>query len=60
MARLHRRSAGIVWLNPLTQTDGYEPTAAGMHIARPFVTALGWAGDAPGLLKLSRTIRLRA
>jgi hypothetical protein len=60
MARLHRRSAGIVWLNPLTQTDGYEPTAAGMHIARPFVTALVWAGDAPGLLKLSRTIRLRA
>ena len=60
MARLHRRSAGIVWLNPLTQTDGYEPTAAGMCIARPFVTALDWAGDAAGLLKLSRTIRLRA
>jgi uncharacterized protein len=60
MARLHRRSAGIVWLNPLTQTDGYEPTAAGMYVARPFVTALDWAGDAAGLLKLSRTIRLRA
>ena len=60
MARLHRRSAGIVWLNPLTQTEGYEPTAAGMCIARPFVTALDWAGDAAGLLKLARTIRLRA
>ncbi len=41
MARLHRRSAGIVWLNPLTQTDGYEPTAAGMYIARPFVDGAG-------------------
>ena len=28
MRELHRRSAGVVWLNPLLETEGYEPTGA--------------------------------
>jgi uncharacterized protein with von Willebrand factor type A (vWA) domain len=59
MARLHRRSAGIIWLNPLLETPGYEPRAQGMSIARPFVTTLAWVGDTAGLLRLSRTARTR-
>ena len=31
MRELHRRSAGVVWLNPLLETEGDEPTAAGMQ-----------------------------
>jgi len=59
MARLHRRSAGVIWLNPLLDTPGYEPTALGMSTARPYVSTFAWATDPAGLLRLSRTVRLR-
>ena len=38
MRELHRRSAGVVWLNPLLETPGYEPTSRGMVAAWPFIT----------------------
>jgi uncharacterized protein len=60
MRELHRRSAGIVWLNPLLETDGYEPTASGMRTARPYVTTFTSVSDAVGLARLSRSVRLRA
>jgi uncharacterized protein len=59
MREIHRRSAAIVWLNPLADTPGYEPTALGMRIARPFVSTFGWAGDAEGLTRLAREVRIR-
>ena len=37
MARLRRRSHSIIWVNPLKGTEGYEPLAAGMAAALPFV-----------------------
>ena len=58
MAALARRSAAVVWLNPLLDTAGYEPTALGMSTARPFVTALASVNDAAGLVRLSRVIRI--
>ena len=57
---LHRRSAGVVWPNPLLETEGYEPTATGMRTARPYVTTFTSVTDASGLARLSRTVRLRA
>jgi len=60
MRELHRRSAGVVWLNPLLETEGYEPTASGMRTARPYVTTFTSVNDAPGLARLSRTVRVRA
>jgi uncharacterized protein with von Willebrand factor type A (vWA) domain len=60
MRELHRRSAGVVWLNPLLETEGYEPTASGMRAARPYVTTFTSLNDASGLMHLSRTVRLRA
>ena len=60
MSELHRRSASIVWLNPLLDTPGYEPTATGMRAARPFVSTFISVNDAPGLWRLSRVIRVRA
>jgi uncharacterized protein len=59
MERLHRLTAGIIWLNPLVETPGYEPTAAGMQAARPHVTTLTWVEDAAGLRRLARETRLR-
>ena len=60
MRELHRRSAGVVWLNPLLETEGYEPTAAGMSAARPYITTFASINDQAGLARLSRLVRLRA
>lgn len=38
MARLRRRSHAIIWVNPLKGTEGYEPLAAGMAAALPYVS----------------------
>lgn len=37
MARLARVAHHIIWVNPLRATEGYEPTAAGMRAALPYV-----------------------
>ena len=37
LARLKRRGARIVWLNPLIGWQGYEPTAGGMQAALPYI-----------------------
>lgn len=58
MARLSRRSAGVLWFNPLADTPGYQPTAAGMSAARPFVTRLAAVNDAAALMRVARATRL--
>ena len=37
MARLRRRCHAIIWVNPLKGTEGYEPLAAGMAAALPYI-----------------------
>lgn len=59
MSELHRRSAGLVWLNPLLETPGYEPTSRGMSAARPYVTTFASLTDAASLARLSRVVRVR-
>jgi hypothetical protein len=51
METLARHVAAIIWLNLLAATAGYEPTARGMRLARPFVPVLAPANDPAGLLK---------
>jgi uncharacterized protein with von Willebrand factor type A (vWA) domain len=59
METLARHSAAIIWLNPLAATAGYEPTARGMRLARPFVSLLAAANDPAGLLKIAHALRIR-
>jgi uncharacterized protein with von Willebrand factor type A (vWA) domain len=59
MRELHRRSAGLVWLNPLLDTPGYEPTARGMSVARPYVTTFASVTDVASFARLSRVVRVR-
>lgn len=59
METLARRSAAVIWLNPLAATPGYEPTARGMRLARPFVTLLAAADDPAGLLSVAHALRIR-
>jgi uncharacterized protein with von Willebrand factor type A (vWA) domain len=58
MGELRRRSAGVVWLNPLLETPGYEPTARGMSTARPYVTTLASVTDAASFARLPRVVRV--
>jgi uncharacterized protein with von Willebrand factor type A (vWA) domain len=37
MERLHRAAYAVVWVNPLAGDPGYEPLAAGMAAALPYV-----------------------
>jgi uncharacterized protein len=57
--RMRRRAAAVIWLNPLLDLPGYEPTAAGMTVARPHLSAFASVPDPAGLVRLSRLIRLR-
>jgi uncharacterized protein with von Willebrand factor type A (vWA) domain len=59
MHDLRSRAAGIVWLNPLLDTPGYEPTSRGMRTARPFISTFASVKDAAGLARLGRRVRLR-
>jgi uncharacterized protein with von Willebrand factor type A (vWA) domain len=60
MRELNRRSASVVWLNPLLGTEGYQPTAAGMRAAHPYIGTFARIDDQAGLARLSRLMRLRA
>jgi uncharacterized protein with von Willebrand factor type A (vWA) domain len=60
MAELHRRSAAIVWLNPLIETPGYEPTATGMRVARAAVSTFSSVRDVAGLRRLAGQVRVRS
>jgi hypothetical protein len=41
MARLSRLAHRVVWLNPLMESDAYEPRARGMQAALPFIDSFG-------------------
>ena len=59
MAMVARRSAAVVWINPLLGTTGYQPTAGGMSVARPFITVLAMVKDPEGLRSLARSLKVR-
>jgi uncharacterized protein with von Willebrand factor type A (vWA) domain len=56
MARLKRKSSAIVWVNPLAGEAGYEPLAAGMTAALPYLDAFLPGHDLNSLESLVKTI----
>ncbi|UIP00456.1 VWA domain-containing protein [Halobaculum sp. CBA1158] len=59
MATLSRRSAAVVWLNPLAAASAYEPTARGMARALSFVDGLFAFGGPDDLAEVGRQLRRR-
>jgi uncharacterized protein with von Willebrand factor type A (vWA) domain len=55
MRALHERARSVIWLNPLLGDARYEPTAAGMRAALPYVDRFAPGHD---LESLERLIRL--
>jgi uncharacterized protein len=59
MRDLQRRSASVIWLNPLAGTIGYRPTAAAMRAALPFVSSFASVTTPADLQQLSRVVRVK-
>jgi uncharacterized protein with von Willebrand factor type A (vWA) domain len=54
MAELRRRSARLIWLNPLLASPGYEPICQGMRVALPYVDVFAPAHNLESLRRLER------
>jgi len=55
-ARLRRSCHRLVWLNPLAGTPGYQPLAAGMRAALPYVDDFLAAGTVASLERLGQVL----
>jgi len=55
-ARLRRNCHRLVWLNPLASTPGYQPLAAGMKAAYPFIDDFLPAGTVASLERLGQVL----
>ena len=56
MRELQSRAGTIVWLNPLLGDPRYQPTAAGMRAALPFVDHFATAHNLASLEGLLRLV----
>jgi hypothetical protein len=55
-ARLRRNCHRLVWLNPLAGTPGYQPLAAGMRAAYPYIDDFVAAGTVASLERLGEIL----
>jgi uncharacterized protein with von Willebrand factor type A (vWA) domain len=55
-ARLRRNSHRLIWLNPLASAPGYQPLAAGMAAAYPFIDDFLPAGTVASLERLGELL----
>ncbi len=55
-ARLRRNCHRLVWLNPLASAPGYQPLAAGMKAAYPFIDDFLPAGTLASLQRLGEVL----
>ena len=58
MRELNRRSARVIWLNPLLGGAGYEPLCQGMRVVLPHVDVFAPAHNLESLRRLERHLAL--
>ncbi|MFB6254237.1 MAG: VWA domain-containing protein [Halobacteriaceae archaeon] len=56
MSWMARRSAGILWLNPLATSTQYEPTCQGMQIATQYIDGLFAFGGNEDIAEIARQL----
>ena len=56
MRDLHRRVAGVVWINPHAGHADYKPETGGMRAALPYVDLLAGPRDAAGYMELAKRV----
>jgi hypothetical protein len=57
MRTIHRRAHRLIWLNPLAGNPNFEPSAAGMAAAMPFVDVFAAGHNAAALRDLGKILR---
>jgi uncharacterized protein len=58
MREIKRRSAGVIWLNPLAAHPQFRPTARGMQAALPYISLLSCASTPAEFSSLAEGLRL--
>jgi uncharacterized protein len=58
MKEIKRRSAGVIWLNPLASHPEFKPTARGMQAALPYISLLCHASSPVEFSSLAQGLRL--
>lgn len=58
MREIKRRSAGVIWLNPLAEHPKFQPTARGMQAALPYISLLSYASMPVEFSSLAEGLRL--
>lgn len=58
MREIKRRSAGVIWLNPLAAHPAFQPTARGMQVALPYISTLAHASTPQEFSSLAEELRL--
>jgi uncharacterized protein len=58
MREIKRRSAGVIWLNPLAAHPQFRPTARGMQVALPYISLLSCAASPAEFSSLAEGLRL--
>ena len=51
MSTIHKKSAGVMWLNPLAGRPGYSPDVKGMEAAMPYIDLFAPAHNVESLRK---------
>jgi len=58
MQRLQRRARRVIWLNPLLGSPGYQPLAAGMQAALPYIDVFAPGHDFESLRAMIRYLNV--
>jgi uncharacterized protein len=57
MRTIHQRAHRVIWLNPLAGNPNFEPSAAGMAAALPFVDVFAAGHNAAALRELGKALK---
>ena len=57
MEYIHRRSAGVIWLNPLAGSTDYQSSVQGMEAAMPYIDVFAPVHNVDSLRILTRHLR---
>ena len=59
MQYIHRKSAKVIWLNPLAGNPNYKPSAHGMQAAMPFIDVFASAHNLKSLKEIIPQLKRR-
>jgi uncharacterized protein with von Willebrand factor type A (vWA) domain len=59
LRKIHQRSAALIWLNPLLNSKGYDPSANCMKVALPYLDRFCTAQNPEEFAQLTHRLKMR-